>query len=605
MASKNIALKEIKLEANDYLHVVSEAQDGVIVNIALVGQIGSGRPSFVNAITGVKEDDENAARPEEKRADSEVKKFLPYSPPRNENIRFWILPSIDDETCSPNFFEYVRVPDYDVFLFFTSISCNEHLLKLAKKIKNRNKPVFFVRITERDTLWYEFSYILMLEDISSSKLHRVDIHQQEEYDFYKLMKAIVNVLPSGKKECFSQIPKIQELFAMHHFNKFVKEKNAKKIMPSRDEIKQLLASSGIMGMQNMMNERLQRWKDVEINLATLGNSGAGKSSFINAIRGLKSSDPLGAKTGPTETTKVPLSYQHPTNANILFWDLPGIGTPSHPEFIKFCEEIKIEIYDTFLIIASESFTESHRQFAEKVTAMGKPFFFIRSKIDQAIEGERHDYPETFEEKKVMKNVREDCVENVKNIKKEDIFLISNHHPNKWDFDDLRKAIFDRLPSSMRESLILSLQACSVNILCAKIEVLKERRFLASFASVMTKLSLGPFSLSIDKKRIMKKIHFYRLQLGFPETDSEEYQKLPEELQARVQRFDLEKVKEGSGQDFLEWMRLFDSSNNYNIKICGPLILTKKPFKFVELFLDQVLDEMEGTAKAIIDHGTAN
>jgi predicted GTPase len=33
-----------------------------------------------------------------------------------------------------------------------------------------------------------------------------------------------------------------------------------------------------------MKEKLERWKEVKINIAILGNSGAGKSSFINAIR---------------------------------------------------------------------------------------------------------------------------------------------------------------------------------------------------------------------------------------------------------------------------------------------------------------------------------
>ena len=82
----------------------------------------------------------------------------------------------------------------------------------------------------------------------------------------------------------------------------------------------------------------------------------------------------------------------------------------------------------------------------------------------------------------------------------------------------------------------------------------ERTWLASVASVATKLSLGPLSFSIDKQRIKSKINFYRLQLGFPETDSEEFQNLPEELQKRVEMFDLKRVKEKSGQDFLEWMK---------------------------------------------------
>jgi putative ribosome biogenesis GTPase RsgA len=51
------------------------------------------------------------------------------------------------------------------------------------------------------------------------------------------------------------------------------------------EIKQVFMASGIVGVQRMMKEKLGQWKEVKVNFAVLGNSGAGKSSFINAIRG--------------------------------------------------------------------------------------------------------------------------------------------------------------------------------------------------------------------------------------------------------------------------------------------------------------------------------
>jgi putative ribosome biogenesis GTPase RsgA len=64
-----------------------------------------------------------------------------------------------------------------------------------------------------------------------------------------------------------------------------KQKNATRGLPNFAEIRKLFTGSGVLGIQRAMNEKLNRWKDVEINLAILGNSGVGKSSFINAIRG--------------------------------------------------------------------------------------------------------------------------------------------------------------------------------------------------------------------------------------------------------------------------------------------------------------------------------
>ena len=95
-----------------------------------------------------------------------------------------------------------------------------------------------------------------------------------------------------------------------------------------------------------------------------------------------------AKTGVTETTMDQTSYEHPSNPNILFWDLPGIGTPNYPNLPKFSEKVGIEKYDTFLIISSGRFTENDLLLAKKVESMGKSFFFVRTKIDNDVRSQK-------------------------------------------------------------------------------------------------------------------------------------------------------------------------------------------------------------------------
>ena len=62
----------------------------------------------------------------------------------------------------------------------------------------------------------------------------------------------------------------------------------------------------------------------------IGISGVGKSSFINAIRGLNADDVGSAAVGLTETTTQITAYTHPDNPHIKFWDLPGVGTDRFP-----------------------------------------------------------------------------------------------------------------------------------------------------------------------------------------------------------------------------------------------------------------------------------
>ena len=168
----------------------------------------------------MKEDDENAARPEERKDSTpKMKRFLSYFLPEKGNIHFCILPTIDDETSSSkSYLEDVKVEMYDVFLMFTSASCHEQLLSLAKRIHNHNKPVFFVQIFKGDAK----TGSPCLKKETGFEVYLIDVHQEHEHDFYKLTKAIANVLPSPKKKCFNEIPKIGELSGMHHFKEFVK-----------------------------------------------------------------------------------------------------------------------------------------------------------------------------------------------------------------------------------------------------------------------------------------------------------------------------------------------------------------------------------------------
>ena len=178
---------------------------------------------------------------------------------------------------------------------------------------------------------------------------------------------------------------------------------------------------------------------------------------LSLLSRLYDDDVGAAKVGMVETTGEAMKFKHPGNENIVFVDLPGMGTIKFPEETYF-KKVGLKDYDTFLILTTCRFTENDLKLAKIVKEMGKPFFLIRTKIDQDFEysGRRRRAP--INEQEALEKIRSYCYAGVKDLihNEFDIFLISNYQREKWDFDRLIEAIENVLPDRQRECLILSL-----------------------------------------------------------------------------------------------------------------------------------------------------
>ena len=97
----------------------------------------------------------------------------------------------------------------------------------------------------------------------------------------------------------------------------------------------------------------------KIHFAVCGSSGSGKSSLINAFRGLKNNSPGAAGAGITETTKDITRYPDPRKElpydRLVWFDCPGAGTLSVPSAQYFNQQglfifdVVILVYDTVII----------------------------------------------------------------------------------------------------------------------------------------------------------------------------------------------------------------------------------------------------------------
>lgn len=118
-----------------------------------------------------------------------------------------------------------------------------------------------------------------------------------------------------------------------------------------DRIQAALKEAKLKDMADIIEESLVTAENAPLDVAVIGESGTGKSSFINALRGLNYEEEGSASVGVVETTKKKTPYQHPKYPNVTFWDLPGTGTPNFHSH-EYLERVEFATYDFFIIISS-------------------------------------------------------------------------------------------------------------------------------------------------------------------------------------------------------------------------------------------------------------
>jgi tRNA U34 5-carboxymethylaminomethyl modifying GTPase MnmE/TrmE len=56
-------------------------------------------------------------------------------------------------------------------------------------------------------------------------------------------------------------------------------------IPYAGDVRRYIDNNGLIGLEDFLRKKLEEWKDIGINISVTGGVGAGKSSFINALRG--------------------------------------------------------------------------------------------------------------------------------------------------------------------------------------------------------------------------------------------------------------------------------------------------------------------------------
>ncbi|XP_030639314.1 interferon-inducible GTPase 5-like [Chanos chanos] len=261
------------------------------------------------------------------------------------------------------------------------------------------------------------------------------------------------------------------------------------------EIADLIKKSSPNETTQKMKTNFEDYKNVTLNIAITGMTGAGKSTFVNAIRGLRNDDEGAAPTDAVECTKYPTVYPHPTLPNVKIWDLPGIGTEQF-KAKTYLKEVQLDTYDFFLILSSERFKENDSKLAKAIKKKKKLFYFVRTKIDNDIHAESN--KSYFNDEKVLQRIRDDCIKNLKSTGKPKVFLISSLHLGKYDYPKLIRTLEDELPKHKRFALIQSLPMNSVDELERKKKYFQKLVWMSAFGSgALAIIPVPGFSLACD------------------------------------------------------------------------------------------------------------
>ncbi|XP_066268490.1 uncharacterized protein [Branchiostoma lanceolatum] len=260
-------------------------------------------------------------------------------------------------------------------------------------------------------------------------------------------------------------------------------------------------------IQEYATKNMEAWKDQKVKVGIVGDPGAGKSTFINSIRGLKPKQKDSAMVGVTHTTSEATDYPHPKNPSLVFVDFPGVllkkGTSDKRAFNiqQYLDEFgeKMEQCQLFLVFSSGRIQRNALQIGMKARDMGEKVLFVRSQFDIDLADKKEDDPDYFEGKgeeeavaNLMEELRKDYIKVLKDVGWEgevnprDVFIISGRYDSvlkgRWDIPKFREEMFDGLGALQKMVVIHTCRDFSKNTIKERGDVLRSQMEFIALAA---------------------------------------------------------------------------------------------------------------------------
>ncbi|XP_078062606.1 uncharacterized protein LOC144488408 [Mustelus asterias] len=580
---------------------LSECSEVSGLDLAVFGDHCSGKSSLINTLRDLQDDDAAAAKTG---LGDPCTKPVVYFFPKYPNIRIWELPEISPNLQPEQYLKQINGKLYGIFVIIASEIFKEHHGQLAKALQSTGKKVLFVRTkidsdleAHRQRLPAEYNEDQVVKEIrefcvkslTKGSVQNPDVYvlsnlQTHKYDFPLFRSRIENHPEMIKSEL------------IHRVNN-----------EEWEEMNVAFQSGGLPELVSKVVGSLHSLENFPVHIGVTGEAGAGKSSLVNAIRGVADDQPGAAATGVTETTMRAASYPHPSLNQLLIWDLPGLGTPDF-QLEDYREKVGFSRYDIFIIVASERFKENHAKLAKWISESDRPFYFVRTKIDSDVQASRKRRATPPEQ--ALDMIREDSLKNLQEqgVNSPQVFLVSALDFNSYDSKQLLETLGREIPRYRKRAFLRSIQIPTSQIIERKKSSLSSEVWkLALLSSIAAATPIPGLGFACDVGILLQNVPFYYRSFGLDEESlkrmSAEVEKPVEELKAQLtspQPTDINRpliyklLASSPGMGLMAGEYLM-----HGIPIVGSVVSGGVAFKMAERMLNGLLQGLEADTERVL------
>ncbi|XP_077192590.1 interferon-inducible GTPase 5-like [Paroedura picta] len=473
-----------EMQNKNFADVIEESKSNLkllnntTLDIAITGVSGAGKSSLVNALMGMTDYEKDAAKVGVIETTLTRKK---YTHPTFPKVTLWDLPGTGTPQFVPKkYLKDVHFEEYDFFIIVASDRFTSYDVLLAHEIQKLKKKFYYVRTkvdvsidSERQNPNYNEEKSLEkmrtyccdnLRDVKPIPMvFLISRRDLKLYDFPLFLQTLVSDLDGLKRDVLIAV-KVSPRHSSGHSRRTNMGGSITKALIGEElqKLKDEMQNQNLADVIKESESNLKLLNNTTLDIAITGVSGVGKSSLVNALRGMTDYEKDAAETGVTETTLTRKKYTHPRFPKVTLWDLPGTGTPLFvPK--KYLKDVHFEEYDFFIIVASHRFTSNDVLLAHEIQKLKKKFYYVRTKVDVSIDSERK--KPNFNEEKYLEKMRTNCCDNLRDVKPIPmVFLISRWDLELYDFPLLLQTLESDMGGLKRDDLITALPAFSREVL---------------------------------------------------------------------------------------------------------------------------------------------